>query len=136
MTQGFHSYRVTERIGNMCSKKNLYTTVHSITAHNSPKVGMTLMTSSDEQIGVSWRLGGSPESPLGLRNSSCKGLEGRGRQAKLSSGNLGTAPCVCVCMRVWYVMTLTLWEFYYPVESRVPPSPEHLLCAILSQFLQ
>lgn len=50
MTQGFHSYRVTERIGNMCSKKNLYTTVHSITAHNSPKVGMTLMTSSDEQI--------------------------------------------------------------------------------------
>ena len=41
MTQGFHSYRVTERIGSMCSNKNLYMTVQSITAHNSPKVGMT-----------------------------------------------------------------------------------------------
>ena len=88
---------------------------------------------------MSWGLWGSPESPLGLRNSSYKGLGGRRRhKAKPSSGkvdptmaDLCVFVCACTC-----VVKLTPWEVYYPVKSRGPLSLEHLLCAILSQFLQ
>lgn len=82
---------------------------------------------------MSCRLGGSPESPRGQRNSNYKGLGGRKKhKAKPCSGDTRPAkpkPCVCMCVCVSGEA-----HFVISLLKEGTPFVGHLLCTILSQF--